>query len=271
MLPSLFSHTQEYILSFYKVIILAIIQGLTEFLPISSSGHLALAEHLLNFNPAGVSLEVVLHAGTLLTILIYYRKRLIEMAAKTIKGDLPTILYISMIALASIPAIALYILAGDKIEGFSDNPLLVSGFLCITGLIMLSTLLCKSNTTTKIGPLHAILIGLAQAFALFPGISRSGSTIVTARHLKIPTDKAAEFSFFMAIPALAGAVILKLPEIMKNDLDCSAIALIAGMVTSCLVGLAAIGILMRLIKKGHFWYFGIYCLIIGVAGLLLLK
>ncbi len=258
-------------MSFIKVIILAIIQGLTEFLPISSSGHLAIAEHLLNFNPAGVALEVVLHAGTLLTILIYYRKRLIEMATQTVKGDRPTIIYICMIALASVPAIALYIVAGDKIESFSDNPQLVSGFLCITGIIMLSTLLSKHNTTTKVGPLHAILIGIAQAFALFPGISRSGSTIVIARHLKKPADKAAEFSFFMAIPALAGAVILKLPEIMKGDLGCSAPELVAGMLVSCLVGLAAIGILMRLIHKGHFWYFGIYCLIIGVAGLLFLK
>ena len=258
-------------MSFFKVIILAIIQGLTEFLPISSSGHLALAEHLLDFNPDGVALEIVLHAGTLLTILIYYRKRIIEMIINAAKGDRSTWLYISMIILASIPAIALYVLAGDTIEHFSDNPLLVSGFLCITGIIMLSTLLSKSNTTTRVKPLHAILIGIAQAFALFPGISRSGSTIVIARHLKIPADKAAEFSFFMAIPALAGAVILKLPEIMKGDLGCSGISLVAGMLVSCLVGLAAIGILMRLIHKGHFWYFGVYCLIIGVAGLLLLR
>lgn len=258
-------------MSFYKVIILAIIQGLTEFLPISSSGHLAIAEHLLNFNPAGVALEVVLHAGTLLTILIYYRKRIVELITQALKGDRPTLLYIAMIVLASIPAIALYILAGDKVENFSDNPQLVSGFLCITGIIMLSTLLSKSNETAKVGPLHAILIGIAQAFALFPGISRSGSTIVMARHMRIPADKAAEFSFFMAIPALAGAVVLKLPEIINGDLGCSALSLTAGMIVSCLVGLAAIGILMRLIHKGHFWYFGVYCLIIGVAGLLFMK
>lgn len=254
-------------MSFFKVIILAVIQGLTEFLPISSSGHLALAEHLLNFNPAGVALEVVLHAGTLLTILIYYRKRITELAIKTIHGDRPTLIYVSMVALASVPAIGLYIIAGDNIEELSDHPKLVSGFLCITGIVMLSTLLSKSNTTTREGPLHAILIGIAQAFALFPGISRSGSTIVMARHLKIPADKAAEFSFFMAIPALAGAVILKLPEILTTDLGCSALSLTAGMIISCLVGLAAIGILMRLISKGHFWYFGAYCLIIGLAGL----
>lgn len=254
-------------MSFLKIIILAVIQGFTEFLPISSSGHLALAEHLLNFNPAGVALEVVLHAGTLFTILIYYRKRITEMIAKSFKGDIPTLLYISMIALASIPAILLYIFAGDKIESFSENPQLVSIFLCITGIVMLSTLLIKNNSNTKVGAWHAILIGIAQAFALFPGISRSGSTIVTARHLKIPADKAAEFSFFMAIPALAGAVILKIPEILKTDLGCSAFSLTAGMITSCLVGLAAIGILMRLIHKGHFWYFGVYCLTIGIAAL----
>ena len=258
-------------MSFIKVIILAIIQGLTEFLPISSSGHLALAEHFLNFNPPGVALEVVLHAGTLFTILIYYRKRITEMISCSLKGDRPTLLYITMIILASVPAIVLYILAGDQIEHFSENPRLVSGFLCITGIIMLSTLLSKSNSTTKVGPLHAILIGIAQAFALFPGISRSGSTIVVARHLKIPADKAAEFSFFMAIPALAGAVILKLPEIFQGDLGCKPATLVAGMIVSCLVGLAAIGILLRLIRKGHFWYFGVYCLIIGIAGLLLLR
>ncbi len=254
-----------------KVAILATIQGLTEFLPISSSGHLALAEHLLKFNPPGVALEVVLHAGTLLTILIYYRKRLWEMFTKTMQGDMATILYIILIGVASIPAIILYIFAGDAIENFSDNPQLVAIFLCVTGVIMLSSLVAKKNNTEKVGFIHAILIGVAQAFALFPGISRSGSTIVTARHLKIPPAKAAEFSFFMAIPALAGAVILKVPEIMQTDLGCSAFSLIAGMLIACLVGLAAIGILMRLINKGKFWFFGVYCLIIGIMALMFVK
>ncbi len=255
-----------------KITILAIIQGLTEFLPISSSGHLALAEHILKFNPPGVALEVILHAGTLLTILIYYRKRIAEMVSKILAGDINTIIYALMIVLASIPAIIFYALTnqGARIEAFSEQPRMVAIFLCITGIIMLSSLLAKKDTTKKINALQAILIGIAQAFALFPGISRSGSTIVTARHLKIPPSKAAEFSFFMAIPALAGAVILKMPEIINTDLSCSPLFLLVGMIVSCLTGLAAIGILMRFLNKGKFWYFGVYCLIIGISALIFL-
>ena len=252
-----------------NVLILAVIQGFTEFLPISSSGHLALAEHFLDFNPPGVALEVVLHAGTLLTILIYYRKRLTEMLIAVLHCDKDTIGYALLIALASLPVIVLYALAGDEIEAFSDNAVLVSIFLIVTGFIMLSSYFAPKNGERKVGVLSSILIGIAQAFALLPGISRSGSTIVSARHLGVPAAKAAEFSFFMAIPALGGAVILKLPEILHADLGCTPVELGAGLITSCLVGLAAIGLLMRLISRGKFWYFGIYCLVIGAVALVL--
>ncbi len=253
-----------------KLLILGIVQGLTEFLPVSSSGHLVLIGHMVDFTEAGNMTEVVLHVGTFLAVIAYFWKRLISLATGVLKGDSAALRYVSALAVGSIPVIVVYFAAGDFIESLFDEPIWAGAFLCVTGLMLLS-LLRRPTEKESITTGRGLMVGIAQAVALLPGISRSGSTIVLARHLGISRAQAAEFSFLLSLPAMAGAIIIKGIGLLKGDEVVVLIPALVGLLSSAIVGYLALLLLFSVIKKGKLWIFGVYSLLAGVTAILLLR
>ena len=252
-----------------KISILAIIQGITEFLPISSSGHLVLCKHFIGLEAASSStLVIVLHAGTLLSILIFYRRRVKNLFLGIISNQENSKVYTKLLILGIFPAIICAVLGRNYIEIICNKPSLVAIFLIINGIYLLVSSLSK-KCEKKIIPLSAFIIGIAQMFALIPGISRSGSTICTARLFGIAPRDAAEFSFLMSIPLLIGVVIYE----GLNWLNCDALMGISswvlawGFLVSAFTGYLALSWLVSLLERGQFWYFGVYCLVAGILSI----
>ncbi len=266
-----------------KSIILAILQGLTEFLPISSSGHLVLAQHLLGVKKSGIDFEVFVHFGTMLSVLVIFRKDIIEILRSfftkilnfnklkaNVQNDenFKTAL---LIIWASIPAGIVGILFEDKIEIVFQNPKLTSLFLIITGLILFSTRFAKNNPTKDFDFISSLFVGIAQAFAILPGISRSGTTITTGMLVGINGVKSARFSFLLSIPVIFGATLLKTTEIFQHSLFDKIPLLLFSSLIAFISGYIAIKFLLKLISRGNFNLFSYYCLLIGLIGLILLK
>lgn len=239
-----------------KAIILGIIQGITEFLPISSSGHLALLKVLIGLKTPGVVLEVSLHFGTLLAIIIYFRKRILNYMSKE---------RLSLIIVGTIPIAVIGILFKGKIELIFTNSILVLSMLFISGCMLLLTVKAKSKGALNLRT--AFIIGLAQALALIPGISRSGFTVSTALLLGISTEESFEFAFILAIPALLGAFLFELNEIISFRSGYN--QLIFGTVAAFLSGLFALWLFYRSIKKRGLYYFTYYLWLVSVSGILL--
>ena len=259
------------------VLVLAVIQGLTEFLPVSSSGHLVIAEALLGSkDPAGagsIMFEIAVHVGTLGAVVAVYRKKigaLIRTAGgwifpllrknETFRDDS---LYVLWIILGSIPAGIVGLLFKSRIEGMFDSPGIVSSLLIVTGVMLL---LSKgrggdSPLTWRI----VILIGIAQAVAIFPGCSRSGWTIAVALLAGIGFERGAEFSFMLSIPAILGALLLELAGGSVVFTGSSLTLLAVGTVTAFVSGLLALKLLIYILRKGSFYRFAWYLLPVGAV------
>jgi undecaprenyl-diphosphatase len=256
-------------------IILGLIQGLTEFLPVSSSAHLVFAEKILGTKAsAAITFEVMLHLGTLVAVLIYFRSKIWQM----INGLFPPynpekrpfLKNVYIIVLATIPAAVLGLLFKDTVEAAFNSAVLSGALLVVTGLVLLSTHYIKRGVQA-INVKNGFVIGLAQALALLPGISRSGMTISAGLFQKINPAEAAEFSFLLSLPSVLGAVLLKSITLLKTGLDLAEIDhYIIGTLVSFIVGYASIAWLMRLVKKGQFFYFGIYCVLVGILAVIFL-
>ncbi|KAA3609801.1 MAG: undecaprenyl-diphosphate phosphatase [Calditrichaeota bacterium] len=259
-----------------KSIILGLVQGLSEFLPISSSGHLVIFAEILNFHEEGIAFEVFVHFGTLLSILVAFRKELIQMIIALYqvpikKNNDPELqeyfkwdLYV---IIATIPAGVIGLTFKDQIETAFSNVLLVYFMLAITGLIMTLTPYLKDRGTL-FKTSNTFLIGVAQAFAILPGISRSGSTIFTGLLFGIDRDKVARFSFIMSIPAVFGAVLLKTKDLMEVGIDSSGMLnYFAGTIVAFATGYLAIIWLLDIVKKGKLQWFGYYCFVVSALGL----
>jgi len=258
----------------WKAIVVGIVQGLSEFLPISSSGHIALTQFLLGMREAGVdhegdiTFELVLHLGTFLSVVVYFRRKLWELFLALIgKGEAADRQMIGLLIVATVPATVAYLLFKDFFEGAYNNPRLVSGLLIVTGVVLLLPKLYRAPEQ-KFGMKQALWMGVAQAFAILPGISRSGSTITAGLMSGSSPAKAAEFSFLMFLPAIGGGTLLKAKEMMEAANGASAGAYGAGFVAAFLSGLAAVYLVLRVIKRGKFQYFAYYCFVIGVVGML---
>lgn len=264
-------------LHFFESIILGLVQGLTEFLPISSSGHLVLAKAALNIQKTPLLYDIFFHFATVLAVLTLYRNEIIKIFFAFIRGILFAAqgkgwskLYKSdkyfrlavCIILGSIPAAFIGLTFESAIKSVFESPKFVAVFLCITGVILISTL-WTIRKAKQVSAGSALLIGVGQAAALLPGISRSGATIATGLWLGIKPEEAVKFSFFLAIPAILGANIQEFSSISMNILKEEIWFLLAGGIVAYLSGLAAIIILMKIIQSGKFFWFGIYCLIIG--------
>ena len=197
--------------------LLGVVQGLTEFFPVSSSGHLALFQTLFGGRDgAGLLFEVAVHVATLVAIVFFYRHRIIALIAGLLGRNRDAIDYLGKLAIAALPSAAIGLTAKGWVEEQFSNPMLVSCALIVTGAIVFSSR-WTALRATSVGPswAAALAIGLAQAFAILPGISRSGSTVAVALALGIAPRAAAEFSFLLGIIAITGAAVLTLPDLRQ--------------------------------------------------------
>lgn len=252
-------------MTYFDAVLLGIIQGLTEFLPISSSGHLVLTQELLGVNQPGLTFELLVHFGTLLSVLIYFRRPIIRLVQALYRPDMKEerriLLYL---VIGTIPAGLVGVLLEDYFERAFASPLFTAFMLIVTGCILFSTRLARGEGST-VGLKSAVVMGIGQAFAILPGISRSGSTIAAGILSGVKPDKAAEFSFLLAIPAIAGALVLEFDSLISLD---SALLgqYLAGTLASFVFGLAAVYVVLATIRRGKFEYFAYYCFAAGVVG-----
>ncbi|WP_319550444.1 undecaprenyl-diphosphatase UppP [Desulfogranum marinum] len=262
-------------MEFFKAILLGIIQGLTEFLPVSSSGHLVIGSELLNFNDPGIAFEVFLHVGTLLAVVIAFRKDLLHMVRSLFstpsqrKDDAElqrSFLWNIYIILATLPAVFVGLFLKDSIEHFFSNILVTFTMLAVTGCIMLLTTKLKKQKG-QINGTRALWMGVAQAMAILPGLSRSGSTIFTGMALGVHRETAARFSFIMSIPAILGAAVLQISELIAAPPSSSEMwHVMVGTAASLVSGYFAIILLMRFVRRGQLHWFGYYCLCLSFVG-----
>jgi undecaprenyl-diphosphatase len=252
-----------------QAIILGVIQGLTEFLPISSSGHLVLAQHLIGVEAQGILLEVTLHMGTMFAILIYYYDEIKQLIQSAIINHGNSRMYIIYLVVATIPAVFAGLLLKNSIET-TYTVSVVKYMLIITGLIVGSTYFFQNKVEKEIVVKTAFYIGIAQVFALLPGISRSGMAISIAIILGIQNDKAAKFAFFMAIPVLLGAGLMQLFSIdLQSSL--SFMPLLIGFISSAVTGYLVINWLLSVISKGKFYLFSLYCFMVSIILFILIN
>jgi len=255
-------------MSYFEAVLLGIVQGLTEFLPVSSSGHLVLTEALLEVKQPGVAFEVVVHLGTLLSVLVYFRKQVLSLIAALFdsKKHEERRLIVFLIA-GTIPAVVFGLLFKDSIESAFGAPMLAGVMLIVTGLILISTRFVRGGLERLNLP-RSLLIGVGQALAIMPGISRSGSTIATGLLVGVEPGKAAEFSFLLAIPAIAGAAVLSLGDLEALPTELIGPYLVAAL-TAFAVALVAVYIVMETVRRGRLHYFAYYCFAAGAAALYL--
>ena len=251
-------------------IILGIVQGLTEFLPVSSSGHLVLAQELLGTKPGGgILFEVAVHIATLVAILLFYRKRVATLTMGALTLDNDAWRYIFKLCLATVPAVLVALLARDWVEQQFESILVVAICLIITGFIVWSTRYTL-NLGRMVEPswLAALIIGCVQAFAILPGISRSGSTVAIALALGLAPLAAAEFSFLLGVIAMAGAGILLLPELTTVSGE-ALNAILFGGAAALISGLIALWLFVWLLKNQRFYLFAWYVWVVGLITLAL--
>jgi undecaprenyl-diphosphatase len=262
----------------FALVLLAAVQGLTEFLPVSSSGHLVLANALLGARQPGIALELVLHLGTLLAVVLYFRRDLATIAAGTLRvlagrraeDDRSAGAMLILLILGTIPAVLGALLFGEFLKRTFENPREASIELLITGAILLLTRFARRGLRS-VGRIDALWIGLAQMVAILPGISRSGTTISVGLFRGVRPEEAARFSFLLSIPAILGGALFDAKEIAQGLRGGSAAAYAIGFAISFALGYASIVWLLRLVRGGRFFWFGLYCLAIGATGLLLLR
>ena len=243
-----------------EAIILGIIQGLTEFLPISSSGHLVLSQVILGIQIPGNDFEVFLHIGTLCSILVVFNNDIKNILSTLSSKE--TQRFILMIFVGTIPAVIIGLGFKDEIEKLFDNIIVVGFALLFTGITLISSFYFKSENK-KNTSIKACLIGIAQAIAIIPGISRSGITISFALLLGLGARQAAKFSFLLAIPVISGAGILMAID-LRDGFSLDMYNGISGLLTSFFVGVIALKWLLAWLEGGKFHYFGIYCFLIGI-------
>ena len=253
-------------MTWFQGLFLGIVQGLTEFLPVSSSGHLTILYYLLNIDEGGLGFSVMLHFATLLSVCICYRKTLWELLKHPFQK------YTLYLIIGMVPAGLAGLLLNDVFEPVFQSVWVAAIALLVTAalLIVADTKhgdIAKDDLTWKI----ALLIGIAQIFALTPGISRSGATICMALLLGVRRTDAAEFSFIMSIPLILGSVLLEILDIIKEPVSFSFNPIMAvSFVAAAVFGVLAIKLVVRFLNKGHFRYFGYYCLCFSLLTITLL-
>lgn len=242
----------------WYAILLGVIQGFTEFLPVSSSGHLVIVQSILpGFTQPGALFDVVLHLGTLFAVLVFYYKDIINIKAK----------YLYLLVLATVPVVIIGFIFQEYIEVLFVSTKIVGFALIFTGIMNLLVDKFKTNKSAPT-PKDSIIIGIAQAIAMIPGISRSASTIFAGVGRGAKRKDAAKFSFLLSVPAILGASILQFSTHLNGG-DIHIGFYVLGFISALVSGVLAIRLTIRTLQKRNFKYFAYYCFVIGIIAFLI--
>ena len=260
----------------FQAIVLGLIQGLTEFLPISSSAHLSLAPLIFGWKDPGLAFDVALHFGTLLAVLWYFRKQWVELIIAaggilaTRKIDTIEKKRVMFLILATIPGAIGGLLLEEKAETVFRAPTLTAVALIVMGILLwgVDRVSAQGRPLATMRWIDALFIGIAQVIALIPGVSRSGSTITAARALQLDRQSAAVFSFLMSMPIIAAAVVLKGPEVLHQGGITTQV--VAGVLAAAISSWLAIAILLRYVSKHSYGIFALYRVVLGIGVLMFL-
>lgn len=259
-----------------QAVILGLLQGFSELLPISSSAHLALAPYFFNFRDPGLAFDVALHFGTLMALVWYFRREWIEMIASTaniVRTRRVTTVHEKralFLVVATIPGGIGGLLLNDYAETAFRSPLLIATTLAVMGILLwaVDRWAARVRDIEEITLTDAIVVGLAQVLALVPGVSRSGSTITAGRALRLDRPSAARFSFLMSMPITLAAVILKMPEAIRAE--GLSLPLVAGVLSAAISSWFAISVLLRYVSRHSYGVFAAYRLVLAAAVLITL-
>jgi undecaprenyl-diphosphatase len=267
----------------FQAIVLGVVQGLTEFLPVSSSGHLVLMQHLFGLTEPALVFDVAVHVGTLAAVLVFFRKDVAAMIGAVFgftgrwlggraslaelqqDGNLKLA---ALIVIGSIPTAIIGLLFHEMADRLFSSISLVGLALLVTAGLLLATRWSpqRNRTTMDFGALAALAIGTIQGVAIIPGISRSGATIALGLLLGLSRDAAARFSFLLSIPAICGAALLAAKDLVGSKIPLDIVAL--GTAVSAMVGYSALWMLVMIVRRGRLHFFAPYCALVGLAALL---
>ena len=257
-------------MNWFEALILGLVQGLTEYLPVSSSGHLAIGAHLFGINGEdNLTFTIMVHVATVLSTLVILWKEIDWILKGLFKFQMnEETKYAINIVISMIPVGIVGVFFKDKVEEVFGSGLLIVGcMLIVTALLLTFSYFAKLRQRENISPLHAFIIGLGQALAVLPGLSRSGTTIATGLLLGDKKEKMAQFSFLMVIPPILGEALLDLLKGLKGEEalgDIDAFPMIVGFLAAFVSGCLACKWMINIVKKGKLVYFGIYCAIAGI-------
>ena len=262
-------------MNLFQALLLGVLQGATEFLPVSSSGHLVLIPWLLGWESPGLAFDAMVHWGTALAVIIYFWRDWVDLVAEALRS-LPRIWdgearLAWLIILGTLPAAIIGYLLEDFFERMFSRPVAAAGFLLVTVALLVASerLGRRERGLDDLAWRDALIIGAAQALAIFPGISRSGATIAAGLTRGLEREPAARFSFLLATPIILGAGLFKGVELVQmGGLMAQAPALIVGFVTAALVGLGCIHFLLSYLRRRRLYPFAAYCALVGLACLL---
>lgn len=250
-------------MSIIQAVVLGVVQGVTEFFPISSSGHLVILQNLFGVKEPMLAFDVFLHFGTIVSVLIFFRKDILIMIRK--RNSL-----LKFIIIGSIPTLIIALIFKKVVEDLFASSLVVGYSLVITGVFLLiasySIIYNKTKRRNKdLTITKSIIIGIAQGIAIVPGISRSGTTIGTSLIAGLEEGTAIKFSFLLSVPAVLGANLLKMKEIYGNLIRVDSVPFFAGAIAAMITGIIAIRVLYGILRKNLLFLFGVYCLLAGAA------
>lgn len=249
-------------ISYVQAIILGAVQGLAEFLPISSSAHLVLIPWLFKWQDPGLAFDVALHLGTLLALLVYYRRDWIAMARSVVVNDAAERRLLRLLVTASIPGAIIGLAFEKQAETTFRSPLLIAVAMAVLAILLwgFDKLSPQKRRMSEMTYWDALVIGLSQALAIIPGVSRSGATITMARAVGVERGDSANFSFLMATPIIAGAGLLEARKLVHEGLDWS-VGL--GFISAAVFGLIAIAFLIRYVRTRNYVAFAVYRLLLA--------
>lgn len=286
-----------------EAVFLGIVQGLTEFIPVSSSGHLVLVPYFLDIETPGIAFDVALHLGTFAAVVLYFRTDLLRLIQAVIGvGEPAFVAFYRRLALllvvGSVPIAVVGLLLRDVFEAAFASPVAAAVFLCVTGTLLLLGEAARSRrggttpapivpteqqiitgadpgdpeglTLDAIGVRQALVVGFGQCVALFPGISRSGTTIVAGMSTGLTRPAATRFSFLLALPALVGASVVSLPDLADGGSTFGVAAIVGGILAAFVAGYLAIRWLLALVARDRLTGFAIYCFVVGGLSLVAL-
>ncbi len=266
-------------MTFFEAIILSVIQSATEFLPVSSSGHLLFMKGIFHLEEIPIIFDVVIHVGSLTAILIFYHHRILNVVSETVMewrnraAKKPQTRFLIYIIISTFVTMGIYLLFNDTIEAQYETPAVLFYTFLFTSVLLFSTLFISPNTgkpVTQKGILLPLFAGFFQALAILPGVSRSGSTISTLLHFNIKKQDAAFYSFFLAIPAILGALAFKLTDLESISYLLNHWPLILiSFVLSAIFSYFFLFLLNWILSKGKLWYFSFYTLLMAIISKIL--